>query len=190
MAHKSTFETKFKRRAEGKTDYQKRLHLVTSKKVRFVVRKTNKRILVQAVEFGLKGDKTIASADSNDLKQYGFYGTNNTPSAYLVGYLIGKRISSKITKGVLDMGRKTATKGSVVFACAKGINDAGVKVPLSSEAVPSEERISGKTLDDYAKKLGEKANTSFSGYVAAKVTPGEINKAFESAKAEIAKVKA
>jgi large subunit ribosomal protein L18 len=190
MAHKSTYEIKFKRRASGRTDYQKRLHLVSSKKVRFVVRKTDKRILAQAVEFGLKGDKTLASADSNDLKEFGFYGTNNTPSAYLVGYLIGKRVASKVKEGVLDMGRKTATKGSVVFACAKGINDAGVKVPLSPEAVPSEERMNGKTLDDYAKKLGDKASATFSGYVNAKITPGEINKAFEKAKAEIAKVKA
>ncbi len=190
MAHKKTYETKFKRRAEGKTDYEKRLKLVKSKKIRFVVRKTNTRIIAQAVLFELKGDKTIATADSKELIKYGFYGTNNTPSAYLTGLLLGKKISSKIKEGVLDIGRKTASHGSVVFACAKGINDGGVKVPLSDNAVPDEKRINASTLDDYAKKLGDKANTVFSKYIQAKITPGEINKAFEKAKNEISKVKA
>ncbi|NMA44228.1 MAG: 50S ribosomal protein L18 [Candidatus Diapherotrites archaeon] len=190
MAHKKTYETKFKRRAEGKTDYEKRLKLVKSKKVRFVVRKTNTRIIAQAIMFELKGDKTIATADSKELTKYGFYGTNNTPSAYLTGLLLGKKISNKIKEGVLDIGRKTASHGSVVFACAKGINDGGVKVPLSEKAVPSEERINATTLDEYAKKLGENANTVFANYAKAKITPGEINKAFEKAKSEIQKVKA
>ena len=189
MAHKKTYETKFKRRAEGKTDYEKRLKLVKSKKVRFVVRKTNTRIISQAIMFELKGDKTIATADSKELTKYGFYGTNNTPSAYLTGLLLGKKISNKIKEGVLDIGRKTASHGSVVFACAKGINDGGVKVPLSKR-VPSEERINATTLDEYAKKLGENANTVFANYAKAKITPGEINKAFEKAKSEIQKVKA
>lgn len=189
MAHKKTYETKFKRRAEGKTDYAKRLKLVKSKKVRFVVRKTNTRILAQAIMFELKGDKTIATADSRDLTKYGFYGTNNTPSAYLTGLLLGKKISNKIKEGVLDIGRKTASHGSVVFACAKGINDGGVKVPLNESAIPSEDRINGKTLDEYSKKLGDKSNTVFAKYVKAKITPGEINKAFEKAKSEINKVK-
>lgn len=189
MATKRTYETKFKRRAQGKTDYAKRLALVRSKKTRFVVRKTNTRIIAQAVQFELKGDKTIASVDSRDLIKYGFYGTNNTPSAYLVGYLLGKKIGSKAKEGVLDMGRKTATQGSVIFACVKGINDAGVKIPIGSSAVPKEERLNGKALDDYAKKLGEKANVVFSKYIESKITPGEINKAFEKAKTEITKVK-
>jgi len=190
MATKKTYETKFKRRAEGKTDYAKRLALVKSKKTRFVVRKTNTRIIAQAVAFELKGDKTIASVDSKELTKYGFYGTNNTPSSYLVGYLLGKKISGKVKEGVLDMGRKTASSGSVIFACVKGLNDAGINVPVGANSVPKEERLNGKSLDDYAKKLGDKASVVFSKYAEAKITPGEINKAFEKAKAEISKVKA
>jgi hypothetical protein len=57
------------------------------------------------------------------------------------------------------------------------------------DAVPKEDRITGKVLDDYAKKLGDKAKVVFAGYIKEGIAPGEISKAFERAKAEIAKVK-
>ncbi|MFA6399822.1 MAG: 50S ribosomal protein L18, partial [archaeon] len=88
MTITTTYETKFRRRKEGKTDYSKRLALVRSRKIRIVVRKTNTRIIAQAVKFDPKGDITIASVDSTDLEQFGWYGTNNTPSAYLVGFYL------------------------------------------------------------------------------------------------------
>jgi len=186
---KRTFEVKFRRRREQKTDYQKRLALVRSKKIRIVARKTNKRMILQAIRFNPKGDETVASADSRELKEYKFYGTNNTPSAYLTGFLLGKRLLKHAKEGVLDIGRKSPSHGSVVFAAVKGVADAGINVPYSMEAVPKEDRINGKVLDDYAKKLGDKAKTVFAGYIKEGITPGEISKAFEKAKAEIAKVK-
>ncbi|VVB76375.1 50S ribosomal protein L18 [uncultured archaeon] len=186
-ARKSTFDMPFRRRREGKTDYKKRLALVKSKKLRLVVRKSNMRVIVHAVRYEPKGDVTVATADSRELVKYKFYGTNNTPSAYLVGFLLGKRLGKE--KCVLDMGRKSPSHGNVIFAALKGAIDAGVEVPHSAEALPSEDRISGKVLDDYAKKLGDKAKTVFSNYIKAGIQPGEIQKAFEKAKAEIAKVK-
>ncbi len=188
MAHKSTFEVKFRRRREGKTNYQKRLAQVKSKKLRLVVRKTNTRILVQAIKYNPRGDEIIAAVDSRELKKYGWYGTNNTPSAYLCGYLIGKKLGKK--ECVLDIGLKHPSHGSVIFAALKGAVDAGIAINHSKEALPAEERINGKALDDYANKLGEKAKTIFSKYIKEGITPGNINSAFMKAKKEVEKVKA
>jgi len=188
MVRKATFDMPFRRRREGKTDYKKRLALVKSKKLRLVIRKSNMRVIVHMVKFDPKGDITIATADSRELAKYKFYGTNNTPSAYLVGFLLGKKVGKQ--QCVLDMGRKSPSHGNVIFAALKGAIDAGLDVPHSAEALPSEDRLNGKVLDDYAKKLGDKAKSVFSNYIKAGIQPGEIQKAFEKAKAEISKVKA
>ena len=187
MAHNTTYEVKFRRRREGRTDYKKRLALVKSKKLRLVVRKTNKKIIVQAVKFDPKGDITLATAESRDLKKFGWYGTNNTPSAYLIGFLLGKKIGKK--ECVLDIGRKHPSHGNVLFAALKGAVDAGLNVPHNLEAMPSEDRLNAKVLDAYSQKLGEKAKTVFSNYIKEGIQPGSINKAFEDAKAKISKVK-
>jgi large subunit ribosomal protein L18 len=187
MAKNTTYEVKFRRRREGKTDYKKRLALVKSKKLRLVVRKTNKKIIAQAMKFDMKGDVTIVSAESKDLKKFGWYRTNNTPSAYLVGFLLGKKLGKKAC--VLDIGRKHPSHGNVVFAALKGAVDAGAEIPYNAEAVPSEDRINGKVLDAYAAKIGDKAKTMFSQYIKEGIQPGHFNKAFEKAKAEISKVK-
>ncbi|MFA6268670.1 MAG: 50S ribosomal protein L18 [archaeon] len=188
MAMTTTYQTKFRRRRQGKTDYVKRLALVKSKKLRLVIRKTNKRIIAQAMKFDSRGDIAVATADSNELAKYKFYGTNNTPSAYLVGFLLGKKLGKQ--KCVLDMGRRTPSHGGAIFAALKGAVDSGLEIPFAQEAIPSEERLNGKALDDYAKKLGEKAKAVFANYIKEGIQPGEINSAFEKAKTEISKVKA
>jgi len=55
-AYSKRYQTKWRRRREGKTDYQARRRLVVqeknkydSKKYRFVVRRTNKRIICQII---------------------------------------------------------------------------------------------------------------------------------------------
>ena len=186
MSKDKTFETKFRRRQQGKTDYKIRLALVRSKKVRIVVRKTNSQIIAHAVKFNPVGDETLAAVTSKDLKEYGFYGTNNTPSAYLVGLLLGKKLVGKVEEAVSDIGRRSPSHGGVVFACLKGVVDSGIKLPLSKEAIPSEDRINGKVLDNYAKENADK----FSQYTKAGIAPGEIEQAFKNAKEQIEKVKA
>jgi large subunit ribosomal protein L18 len=180
-----TYQTKFKRRASGKTDYRKRLAFARSKEVRIAVRKTNKQVTAQAIAFNLKGDETIAAATSKELSKFSFYGTNNTPSAYLTGFLLGKRMAGLTNKAILDIGRRSQSHGSVVFACLKGLIDAGITIPHSPEAIPSDKRINGSELDEYAKQNP----TKFSNYQKAGINPGELSKAFEKAKAEIEKVK-
>jgi len=185
MSKDKTFSTKFRRRRQGKTNYTKRLALVKSKKPIIVIRKTNSQILTHAVKYNPKGDETIAHAASKELTKLGFYGTNNTPSAYLTGYLLGKRLVQNEKEAIIDIGRRSPSHGSVVFACLKGIIDAGINVPHSQEAIPSEERINGTILEAYAKENKDK----FSNYEKNGVKIEEITKAFEKTKAAIDNLK-
>ncbi len=157
-----TYRMKFKRAREGKTNYRKRLKLLISKKPRLVVRKSLKYIRAQIIEFDKKGDKTIASAFSKELKKFGWeHSFKNLPACYLTGLLIGKRAVEKgIKEAILDTGLHPSTKGSRIYACVKGALDAGLKVPISEEVLPSEERIRGehigKGIQEDFEKIKEK----------------------------------
>ena len=145
----------FKRRVKTKTNYKQRLKLLASKKHRLVVRRSSKHITAQIIDFNKKGDQTLALATSQELKKFGWSGpTNNLVCAYFVGLLIGKKALKKNIKSViLDIGLVQKSKGSKLFAILKGALDAGLIVPHSTEIIPSEDRIKGKHIIDYAKKL-------------------------------------
>ncbi len=137
-----------KRRLNQKTDYRKRLELLKSGKVRLVVRKSLSNIRVQFVSYFTGGDSVAASCFSKELGKEGWkFGCGNTPAAYLTGLFAGLRArKSNITEAVLDTGLQTNTKGSRIYAAVKGVLDSGVKVNISSDVLPSEERISGKHI--------------------------------------------
>ncbi len=161
---KKTTRPQFKRRAKGKTDYSKRLALLKSGKKRVVFRRSNKRVLLQLVEFQEKGDKTLASVSSAQLKRFGWSGKCNISSAYLAGYWLGKKaLGLGVSEAVFDIGRYTPMHGGRVFAALKGLVDAGLKVPFNEEAFPKKERIEGKenTLGEVMEKISgkEKGNT-------------------------------
>ncbi len=163
-----TYKMQFKRRHLGKTDYQKRLRLLTSKKPRLVVRRSLKYISAQIVQFAKEGDKTLATASSQELKKHGWkFACDNLPAAYLTGLIIGKKAKEKkISEVVLDSGLYTSTKGSRIYAVAKGAIDAGLKVPVGADVFPTEDRISGKHVADKFKDLPaefEKMKTSLKG---------------------------
>lgn len=150
-----TYRTPFRRRRLGRTDYKKRLKLLLSQKPRLVVRKSLKYITVQIVEFDPKGDKTLASATSKELKKLGWkFACDNLPAAYLTGLLVGKRsVEKKIAEAVLDSGLYASTKGSRIYALVKGAMDAGLNVPVSEEVLPSEEKISGRHITTYLERF-------------------------------------
>jgi len=141
----------YRRKRAGKTNYKKRLKLLLSNKPRLVVRPSIKNIIVQIVEYNPKGDQTIAAAHSRELKKFDWkLNTGNVPSAYLTGLLLGKKaIEKDIKSAILDIGLHTPTKGSRIFACIKGVVDAGVAVPVSKEIMPDKERISGKHIKKF-----------------------------------------
>jgi large subunit ribosomal protein L18 len=158
------YQVHFRRRREGRTDYEKRLGLLKSGRVRMVVRKTNRYVIVQFNRFGEKGDETIAAATSRELGKQGFQGKCNTPSAYLAGALAAKKALAKgVHEFILDIGLHTPSKGSLVFAALKGAVDAGMKTRYSQEIVPSEERVKGAHLSEAGRKGFEEAKQKILG---------------------------
>lgn len=145
----------FKRRRLEKTDYKRRLKLLTSKKPRLVVRKSLKFIKAQIIEFAKEGDKTLVSASSQELKKLGWkFACDNLPSAYLTGLLIGKKaLKKEIKEVILDLGLHPSTKGSRIYACVKGALDAGLNVPCDESVFPTEERIKGLHVAKHLEKF-------------------------------------
>jgi large subunit ribosomal protein L18 len=153
-----TFTMPFKRRRQGKTDYKRRLKLLSSKKPRLVVRKSLKYLTASIVEFSEKGDKTLVTASSRELKKMNWkFATDNLPAAYLTGLILGKKATkANVKEIVLDIGLNPATKGNRIFALAKGVLDSGIKVPLSEDVVPSEDRIKGAHISEEVAQEFEK----------------------------------
>ena len=134
MAKKANYRVQLRRRREGKTDYQARKALVTSRKPRLVTRASNKNVEVQMIIAKPHGDEVLASANSRELiKTYRWKApTGNIPAAYLTGYLCGlKAKAAGIEEAILDIGLVSPTKGSKIFAVLSGVVDAGVQFPTA-----------------------------------------------------------
>ncbi len=184
-----------RRRREGKTNYHRRYKLIRNRKIRVVIRKTNKYIIIQFVYPTPLGDYTLASAHSIELvKLFGWKGgTKNTPAAYLTGLLAGLRAKKLgILRAIPDIGLHRPVKGSKVFAALKGIIDAGVEIPCSQDMFPSEERIKGRTIARYAEEL---ANTSpeifsrqFSAILKRGFDPRDMERHFDEVKNKIIEI--
>jgi large subunit ribosomal protein L5e len=101
---RSRYQTKYKRRRVGKTDYYARKRLITqaknkynAPKYRLVVRFTNRDIVMQIVTAEITGDKVFASAYAHELKAYGIeHGLTNWAAAYCTGLLIARRVLKKL----------------------------------------------------------------------------------------------
>ncbi|KAJ8099836.1 hypothetical protein POJ06DRAFT_254622 [Lipomyces tetrasporus] len=103
-AYFSRYQTPYRRRREGKTDYYARKRLITqhkakynSPKYRLVVRFTNKDIIAQIVSSQITGDVVLAAAYAHELPRYGIkHGLTNWSAAYAVGLLIARRTLQKL----------------------------------------------------------------------------------------------
>lgn len=144
----------FRRRRQGKTDYRKRLRLLKGGMPRAILRKSLQNTTVQIAVYEPTGDKVVCSAVSKELKRYGWTGgAGNVPAAYLTGFLAGKRAKAKgVDVAVLDIGLNTPARGSRVFACLKGLLDAGIDIPHGDEVLPSPDRLQGKHLGENVMK--------------------------------------
>jgi large subunit ribosomal protein L18 len=183
------YDVPFRRRRDRLTNYARRLALVKSGVPRLVVRKSGRRVTVQLVSFANEGDKVIASADSAELKKFGWSPRSNLPSAYLAGALAAKKGAKAGAKAfVLDTGLSTASKSSLVFAAAKGAIDAGLKGSMDKGLV-DEKRISGAHIAEYAGKLkeGGAKGALFSSYEKDGVKPEKIPELFAAAKDKVLK---
>lgn len=160
--------------------------LITSKKHRLVVRKTLKHITAQIIDFNKSGDQTLVHVTSQELNKFGWSGpTNNLVGAYFVGLLIGKKALKKdIKSAILDMGLIQKSKGSKIFAVLKGALDAGLVVPHSAEILPSDDRIKGKHIIDYAQKLKKEDLKEYKKQFST-FDPEKLNEIYDRVKSKI-----
>jgi large subunit ribosomal protein L5e len=111
-AYFKRFQTKYRRRREGKTDYYARKRLITqdknkynTPKYRLVVRITSTKVIAQVVYSTLNGDKILTSADSTELKQFGLTsGLTNYSASYATGLLVAKRLLKQLKLDTLYPG--------------------------------------------------------------------------------------
>jgi len=181
----------YRRRREGKTDYKARRTLVASDKPRFVVRPTNRNIIIQLVEARIEGDHILTQTTSQELvRHFGWLGgRKNTPAAYLLGLIAGyKALERGIESAILDMGLRRASKGCKVYAAVKGALDAGLEVPCDPEVFPSDDRIEGAVIAEYAEMLQENPEEyerRFSDYLRRGLRPEELPRHFREVRERI-----
>jgi len=116
-AYFKRFQTKFRRRREGKTDYYQRKRLITQDKTKYnapkyrlVVRFTNTDIIAQIVASKIIGDVVVCAAYSHELPRYGVKtGLTNYAAAYCVGLLVARRLLTKLKMDKLYEGATEVT---------------------------------------------------------------------------------
>ena len=188
MAHGSKYKVAFRRRREGKTNYATRMKLVDVDKARLVVRVSNANVIVQVINVAKDGDVTVASAHSKELNKLGWKaGNKNTSAVYLTAYLCGKKaVAAGVDYAVADIGLKSPIKGAKLFAAVKGAADAGLNVPYGESIIPSEDRINGEHIAEYAESLDEdELKAKFSQYFAKGLNPADLPEHFEEIKNKI-----
>lgn len=171
----------YRRRKQGKTNYRKRIKLLTARKSRAVIRITNHQVLAQVVNFSTKGDIIVAAVDSSQLKKQGWnYSGKSLPAAYLTGLLLAKKAIEKgYPHAILDTGFKVLVNKGVISAFLKGLLDGGMQVPHGEKEIfPAEERLTGKHIVQYAQQLKKDKTVYdkiFSGYLKKNLNPEEIH---------------
>ena len=140
---------RYRRRREGKTNYHKRLAYLKARKPRVIIRRSNKYIFAQIIDYKPKGDVTLATASSRELKKYGWkYSTKNLPAAYLTGLLLGQKAKkTKVKEVILDVGRYDKMDGSRIYSAVKGLVDAGtLNFSFDKKIFPDEKRLKGEHI--------------------------------------------
>lgn len=98
------YQVKFKRRREGRTDYQARKRLIfqdknkyNTPKYRLIVRLSNRDITCQIAYARIEGDRIVCAAYSHELPRFGVKcGLTNYAAAYCTGLLVARRILQKL----------------------------------------------------------------------------------------------
>jgi large subunit ribosomal protein L18 len=189
LARGPRYRVPYRRRREAKTDYGARRIMATSGRNRFVVRASNKNIVIQLITSKIEGDVVHAQANSSELEKYGWLGgKKNTSAAYLLGLLAGRKaLSIGIDAAILDLGLIRPTKGAKVFAAVKGALDAGLEIPCNSDIIPGLERIEGRSVSEYAASFEDKSEYErvFPGYLKRGLNPQDLPEHFSTIKVGI-----
>jgi len=113
-AYFKRYQVKFRRRREGKTDYQARKGLCAqyknkfnTPKYRLIVRTTNKDVVCQIAYSRMQGDIIVAAAYSHELPRYGLsVGLKNYAAHYCTGLLLARRVLQKFKMDELYKGQE------------------------------------------------------------------------------------
>jgi len=193
VARGARYRVPLRRRREGKTNYYKRRKLILSGKPRLVVRVLSRVAVVQLVKAHPRGDITLVSAHSNELRRYGWKASRkNTPALYLLGLLAALKARKKgFSEAIADIGLHRSVRGARVFAAVKGAVDGGLSVPVGEEVLPSGDRIRGEHVAKYAAMLKETSyelfKMRFSEYLAQGLDPERLPEHFEEVKQRMLK---
>jgi len=111
------YQVKYRRRREGKTDYQSRNKLViqaknkyNTPKYRLIVRVTNKDVICQIAYAKIKGDVVMTAAYAHELPKYGLKtGLTNYAGAYATGLLLARRHLTKLGLAQKYQGKPEVT---------------------------------------------------------------------------------
>jgi large subunit ribosomal protein L18 len=187
---KNSYVPILRRRREGKTNYRKRKAVIMSRLPFVSTFISGKNILVQILSPRKEGDVVLASAHSRELIKFGWMGSRkNIPAAYLTGFLAGLKAKDKVKEAILYTGLRRFVPNSRITAIVKGLLDAGLSIPINHETLPSEERLKGKHIADYAKYLLEKDKVlysmRFSNLISKNFNPELIPERFEDVRKRI-----
>ena len=177
-----------KRIRQRKTNYRKRSGILIGRRPFIITKISGQNISAQSLKPTLTGDIVIASAHSRELVRHGWKGSmNSMPACYLTGLLLGKKTIEKgATNAVLYTGNNPFT--TKVAACLKGIVDSGIKIPVSKESLPGDDRVSGEHIANYANLLKdseEKYNSRFSALLKQGLRPEDYPVHFEEIRMRI-----
>jgi len=189
---KESYVPIIRRRREGKTDYRKRKATILSRLPFVSAFISGKNILVQILSPKKEGDVALASAHSRELTKFGWMGSRkNIPAAYLTGLLAGLKAKNKVKEAILYTGLRRFVPNSRIAAVVKGLLDAGISIPMDHETLPSEDRLKGKHIADYAKYLLERDkdlySERFSNLISKALNPESIPEHFEDIRKKIMK---
>jgi len=126
------------------------------------------------------------------LTKFGWMGSRkNIPAAYLTGLLAGLKAKDKVKEAILYTGLRRFVPNSRIAAVVKGLLDAGISIPMDHETLPSEDRLKGKHIADYAKYLLERDkdlySERFSNLISKALNPESIPEHFEDIRKKIMK---
>jgi large subunit ribosomal protein L18 len=174
-----------KRIRTHKTNYRKREALLISKQDFVTIKISNQNVIAQVLKPEIQGDIVRVSTHSRELRRYGWKGSlNSLPACFLVGLVLGRKALEKgVDKAVLCIGNKPFT--SRIAACMKGIVQAGINIPISSESYPTEHRLNGQHIAEYAHKIKTEDINKYNKYFSSLLKDGLVPENYQSHVEEI-----
>lgn len=183
MASGKTYTVQFRRRRKGLTNYKKRLALLKGGITRLVIRRSNRYMQLQLVNYESAGDRVLTTVSSSKLVEFGWkFSKNSVPACYLTGLLLAKKaIALGVKEAIVDFGFLRSIKGGRLYAAIKGAIDGGLNVHCDEGVFPSDERITGAHIVAHAGAHKDQ----FTGYAKVGVDAAKITTAFDAAKSKI-----